>query len=199
MGGATCAHAQRHLRGTKKKSKKKKGGKKEEEEEGEREARRAEKRGHRRPLPLPCTRSPPACRGHPRASSLSVSPRARRFERGARPRRGRPCGGDRSTAETHGPPSPSHLHPVRQLASAEAPPAYTRLLSASPPPRPSRAALRVSPCRLRMSPSFVSPPPSSPASGCCGEQGRLYSTLCPRRVPVHRLGRESWGRLARCE
>lgn len=181
----------------KKKSKKKRGKKR-------RRRRVREKLGEQRKggtgaPPLPCTRSPPACRGHPRASSLSVSPRARRSERGARPRWGRPCGGDRSTAETHGPPSPSHLHPVRQLASAEAPPAYTRLLSASPPPRPSRAALRVSPCRLRMSPSLVSPPPSSPASGCHDEQGRLYSILCPRRVPVHRLGRESWGRLARCE
>lgn len=75
---------------------------------------------------------------------VPVPPPPRRLatQRGARPRRGRPCGGDRSTAETHGPPSPSHLHPVRQLA--EAPPAYTRLLSASPPPRPSPAALRES-------------------------------------------------------
>ena len=128
---------------TKKPKQKKKRGKKKEEEEGEREAGRAEKRGHRRPPRFPARACRPPAAVIPGLRPCSPPPPRRlATQRGARPRRGRPCGGDRSTAETHGPPSPSHLHPVRQLA--EAPPAYTRLLSASPPPRPSPAALRES-------------------------------------------------------
>lgn len=164
----------------KKKKQKKKRGKKEEEEEGEREAGRAEKRGHRRPPPLPCTRSPPACRGYPWASSLCFPPRLA-TQRGARPRRGRPCGGDRSTAETHEPPSPSHLHPVHQLA--EAPPAYIRLLSVSPPPRPSPAALRVSSRSLRLSPPLECPLRRPLSLGVPWRTGAsLFDTL-PRSGP----------------
>lgn len=67
-----------------------------------------------------------------------------------RPRRGRPCGGDRSTAETHGAPlalSP----PPRSPARLSRGPSGLRPLAVrlSPLPRPSPAALRVSPCRLR--------------------------------------------------